>query len=204
MMRAAFPTLLLVLAWGCSQQPSPPPKQGPPPPEPLKITQFYVSPSVIDRGDKVMLCYGVEHARAVELQPPVEPIDPSPNRCIQFAPARTTTYTLIATGVGGKSERQTTTVTVGPARPPQPAPERLIRAFASSAGETQPGTPVTLCYSVARADAISLEPAPGQIGPERTKCVIVTPKSTTTYTLRVRAGTISEQATATVRVLPAK
>ena len=64
----------------------------------LKILQFYTSQGEIAAGQKALLCYGVVNATAVRLDPPVETVWPAVSRCFEVKPAKTTRYTLTATG----------------------------------------------------------------------------------------------------------
>ena len=68
----------------------------------LAIMMFYASPSVISRGETSELCYGVTSAKDVKLEPQDSPVWPSPSRCVEVSPTKTTTYTLTAgDGAGG-------------------------------------------------------------------------------------------------------
>lgn len=65
------------------------------------IQMFYASPKSIERGQSAELCYGVANAKSVRLEPQDNPVWPSPSRCVEVSPTRTTTYTLtIADGTG--------------------------------------------------------------------------------------------------------
>ncbi len=68
----------------------------------VKITQFYVSPAAVGRGEKANLCYGVLNANAVKMEPAVDNVYPALTHCVQVAPVRTATYRLIADGKNGK------------------------------------------------------------------------------------------------------
>jgi hypothetical protein len=201
--RAAVVLSLLLLAWGCSdsgtdrdKRPAAPAQ----PPAPLKITQFYASPAVVARGEPVMLCYGVENASAVRIEPAVEPLRPSYNRCLEVKPRNTVRYTLIAAGLDGREARQSLTVAVRQERAARaPEPLRIIEAFVASAGETTAGGPVTLCYELREARPVRLEPGIGALPAAARKCVNVTPARTTTYTLEVE-GSEPGRAELTVRV----
>lgn len=76
------------------------------------IAFFAVSHKVIRRGDAVTLCYGVEHAHAVELQPVGWKLDPVPKNCARFYPKVTRRYALVAFGAEGRTDRQRFTVGV--------------------------------------------------------------------------------------------
>lgn len=193
----------VLLAAGCSDSgPKREARPASPAAGPLKIIQFYASPSVVAPGEPAMLCYGVDNARAVRLEPPIEEIRPLYNRCLEVKPRRTAVYTLIATGVDGGEARQSVTITVRPDRPPAAAPpaaEGIIETFVASAEETTAGGLVTLCYALRRAEPVRLEPGVGTFAADSRKCVNVRPAQTTTYTLLVEGGQ-PERAKVTVRV----
>src|SRR4051812_41242586 len=70
-------------------------------PDPVKITQFYATAPTLPRGEKELICYGVESATAVTLMPPRQELSASPARCVEVNPTADTTYTLTAEGAGG-------------------------------------------------------------------------------------------------------
>jgi hypothetical protein len=67
----------------------------------LKILHFYVTPGVIGRGQKALVCYGTVNARSARLEPAVERMYPALSRCFEVAPTRDTRYTLIAEDAKG-------------------------------------------------------------------------------------------------------
>jgi hypothetical protein len=67
----------------------------------LKILHFYVTPGVILRGQKGLLCYGVSNAKTVRIDPGVEPLKPSISRCLEISPAADTRYTFAAEDESG-------------------------------------------------------------------------------------------------------
>ncbi len=69
----------------------------------LAIRTLYVSPSVIHRGETAQLCYDVDNAATVTVDPPAGQVWPSHTRCLDLAPKNTTTYTLTITDASGKS-----------------------------------------------------------------------------------------------------
>lgn len=69
----------------------------------VRILDFYAAQGKLSKGAGTNLCYGVQNAREVRLDPPVEQIGPSLSRCIAVAPERTTTYRLTATGKDGRA-----------------------------------------------------------------------------------------------------
>jgi len=60
-----------------------------------------------------------------------------------------------------------------------------IQSFYASPGAVYRGGSVQLCYGVANAKTVTLEPQPNPVWPSYSRCVDVTPKKTTTYTLTV-------------------
>src|ERR1700720_1370099 len=91
--------LLLVVAAGtaCSR----PPKSAAKTAEAVRITQFYADSSSVARGQRVLLCYGVENAKTVRLDPPGQELSAALARCVEATPSADTTYTLPAGGADG-------------------------------------------------------------------------------------------------------
>jgi hypothetical protein len=143
---------------------------------PVKITQFYASMGALVKGEKAMLCYGVENARTVKIAPLEEAVSPSPNRCFEISPQHTTHYTIMAEGFDGKVATQSVTLAVNAAPPPPP---RILQF----AGSKQGGRMVKLCYQVANTEKVTVDPAviPPTVAP--VGCFGVEPVKTTTYTL---------------------
>ena len=77
----------------------------------LSIQMLYATPR-IHRGETAQVCYGVANAKTVTLEPQSSPVWPSHNLCVDVKPAKTTTYTLTATGADGKSVTQTVSIEV--------------------------------------------------------------------------------------------
>lgn len=187
--------------YGCST-PEPQPKSEPPKPAAVKIGHFYASPAVVERGDRALLCYGVEAAAAVRVEPPVEKLSPSPNRCFEAFPAGDTTYTLRAVGAGGDEVTAGAQVRVVPRRPrvqSEQAPAEIIDTFLATSTEIQAGQPVTICYDASAAESLSLDPSPQPATPGK-KCVSVRPDRTTTYKLTARAKGRTEVRELTIKV----
>src|SRR4051794_30163154 len=62
----------------------------------LKILSFYAAPSAIKRGASASLCYGVNGAKTVRLEPAAAEVWPALSRCFQVSPVRDTEYKLTA------------------------------------------------------------------------------------------------------------
>jgi len=78
----------------------------------LAIQTFYAVPGTVRRGQSVQLCYGVANAKTVTLEPQSNPVWPSYSRCVDVAPAKTTTYTLTIADASGHTKSQSLEVTV--------------------------------------------------------------------------------------------
>jgi hypothetical protein len=139
-----------------------------------KITQFYATAPKLQKGDKETLCYGVENAVEVWVFPPRQILSPSLSRCIEVAPAMTTTYRLTAQGADGQTVTQDVTVEVGP-------PAARILEVRVSALEAKRGDTVSLCYGVLNTQSVTIDPIGFKAGGRQTGCTTVQPRETTTY-----------------------
>jgi hypothetical protein len=163
---------------------------------PLRIAQFYSSPPNPVKGQKVLVCYGVENASEVRIDPPIERVWPSPSRCLEVKASRTVTYTLTATS-GAENVSKSITVQIGP--PPVKIVELSVNKLKITPGET-----ITLCYKVTNATKVLLSPGtPSGPHTNETGCVTDHPQRTTTYTLTARgAGGSVDTERVTVTVAP--
>ncbi len=79
----------------------------------VKIMNFTISPSILSRGEKAHICYGVSNAKTVTIEPrPDEDVWPSLARCVEATPTKETTYTLTATDAAGHSQQKSLTLQV--------------------------------------------------------------------------------------------
>jgi hypothetical protein len=169
-----------VVATGCSRTaPSPP----------VKITQFRVTPTFIPKGIPGRLCYGVENATKIELNPRVEDLLPSPERCIDISPVQATTYTLTAYGAEGSSVTKEVNVRVG-----NPPPR--VADLSATPVEVRRGGQVRICFKVENAKAVKI--SKGKLD-RKTNCAIDTPRRTTIYKITA-LGADREEDTGTVTV----
>src|ERR1022692_837866 len=72
-------------------------------PEGAKITQFYSTLAQVGRGETALVCYGVENATAVWLEPPRHELSAAQARCVEVSPTADTTYKLTVQGADGKT-----------------------------------------------------------------------------------------------------
>jgi hypothetical protein len=63
--------------------------------------------------------------------------------------------------------------------------ELAIQSFYASPGAIHKGESVQLCYGVANAKTVKLEPQPNAVWPSYARCVSVSPAKSTTYTLTI-------------------
>jgi hypothetical protein len=63
--------------------------------------------------------------------------------------------------------------------------ELAIQNFYATPGTIRPGQSVQLCYGVANAKTVKLEPQSNPVWPSYARCVDVTPTKSTTYTLTI-------------------
>lgn len=175
-----YAILGFVFLAGCAPAPAPRPAR---PADPVRITMFYAVPSKVPRGETAQLCYGVENAVTVALQPPVEEIKPSINRCFEIHPAQRTEYELTATGADGRTDKQRVTVDlVGPRA-------RIIEVRVSAL-EVDPGEAVSICWKAEHARSVEIWPK----GLKRSQpgCVIDQPRETRVYKVIARGDGGSE------------
>ena len=77
--------------------------------------------------------------------------------------------------------------------------ELAIQNFYASPGEIRRGQAVELCYGVANAKTVTLEPQSNPVWPSYSRCVSVTPTKTTIYTLTI-ADAVGNTKTGTLEV----
>jgi len=80
--------------------------------------------------------------------------------------------------------------------------ELAIQTFYATPGEIRRGQSVQLCYGVANAKSVKLEPQSSPVWPSYSRCVNDSPAKTTTYTLTIAdaaGNTKSQSLTVQVR-----
>lgn len=142
----------------------------------LRIPWFYANTGALVRGQQAVICYGVENATAVRLEPPVEQVAPTYNRCFAVVPERTTTYTLYALGERGEAASASFSIAVTP-----PAPSILFVSV--SAKEIRRGEPWTFCYGVRHATVVMLEPLGLKLPAIERRCTRFYPARSTDFRL---------------------
>lgn len=142
----------------------------------VRILQFYASPVELTAGQEGILCYGVQNARSVRLDPAVDELKPAWNRCLAITPEHDTTYTLRAEGFDGAEATASFQLKVNPAPP-------YILFVALSDRVVNRGHPLTMCYGVTHATAARLDPIGYRLAPIEKACVRLYPPRTTDFTL---------------------
>ncbi|MCU0245312.1 MAG: hypothetical protein MUC42_01990 [Bryobacter sp.] len=149
----------------------------------VKIIAFYTPSGYLMEDEPTTLCYGVVNARSVRLEPPLEPLSPSLNRCIALTPKRDAVYTLVAEGHDGQLVSESCRVKTFPdaARLPK------VQSFRIERTEYDRGRPIfLLSFSVINPEEVSIEP---RAFPPLSRApygrFYVSPEKTTTYTLTV-------------------
>ena len=160
-----------------------------------KITQFWAVDPNLPRGETTRLCYGVEDASAVRIEPDVKRLYPALTHCFEVAPQRTTTYTLTAQGADGSTVKQSVRVRLGP-------PRAKIIEVSVNKMQVAPGERVVVCYKAQNAASADIHP--GKFVTTRSlqnACVQDFPRVTTAYTVTITgAGSQKDTEKVTVRV----
>ena len=188
-----FTYLWLIMALtGCA--PAPPPAA---PVLPPKITQFYASPAKVPNGESTLLCYGVESAVSVTLDPGGESLSPALARCIEKTPASNTTYPLHAKGKDGRRVTQTVEVATGITR-------LKFLDLAINASQVKRGGLVSFCFKAQGATSVAGGPGHFQKGGlPAGDCLVAQPRASTTYQLTIGgAGGQTDTERMTVKVIP--
>jgi hypothetical protein len=156
----------------------------------VKITQFYSSDKMIPRGMKGNLCYGVENAVKLELNPPVESVWPSAVRCFEVSPHAKTTYTLTAYGGDGSRESKSVDMVIG-----APAP-RLYDLWVNAI-DVRRGQQVKICFKLENVRSVKVSHGKLQPG----NCLTDKPSKTTIYKITALGGDDEiDSGTVTVKV----
>lgn len=192
-MRLAAAVSLTILLASCGQAPVQTKQQPGNAAEPaakVKL-EFYAENRKVAKGLKANLCYSVENAARVQLDPPVEEVWPSLTRCFEVAPVKNTTYTLTAFGADGASVKKTADVSI------TAPPPRLYDLWVNSLDVKQ-GEEVRVCFKVENTQRVKT--SAGKLDPAK-NCISDIPAKTTTYKITAMGGDNEiDSGTVTVRV----
>ncbi|MBS1859354.1 MAG: hypothetical protein JST11_28530 [Acidobacteria bacterium] len=165
-----------------------------PEPDVLRITHFYAPSGEIYSGSRGLICYGVRNARRVWMDPPVERLGPTLTRCFFVEPRADANYTLFAEDAAGARVSESLRLRVKPA-PPE------IRMLATSERTILRGDVMVVCYGVANARTVRLDPIGWSLPPLPKYCVRFYPKASATFSLVAdgEGGVARERFPVTVR-----
>src|SRR5437667_3200965 len=160
----------------------------------IVIVRFSATPDRILPGQSSILEWNVTGATSVSITPGV-----GNNLRVEgsatVTPAATTTYTLVATGSGGRTQQATVTVTVGAA----PAANPQILRFEATPTNIITGESSTLSWTTTGADRVDISGVGTNLPLNGSR--VVSPAVTTTYTLSATAGTGADARTVTAAVV---
>jgi hypothetical protein len=164
----------------------------------LEILQFYAREGNILEGTKTVICYGVLNAKSVKIEPAVDGVSPSLNRCVEVSAEKETRFTLTAEGHDGRTASESFVLGVRPDEATLPR----IRAFAVTKTERDYSGKwiFSLAFSAENPEEVSIDPP---VFPTLHRSPMgsfyVAPQQTTTYTLTV-TGKFGHKATRSVTV----
>jgi hypothetical protein len=169
----------------------------------VKILQFYARDGNIVEGTKSVVCYGVLNAKSVRIEPRLEGVSPSLNRCVEVSAEKETRYTLTAEGADGRTVSESFVLGV---RPDEETLPRITTFAITKRERDYTGKWIfSLAFSAQNPEEVSIDPPvfrPLHRSPMGS--FYVAPEKTTTYTLTV-TGKYGHKATrsVTVQVPPA-
>jgi hypothetical protein len=158
------------------------------------IREFYASPANPIIGETAKLCYGVENADELTLDPPADRVWPAFARCIEVRASRKITYTLTARR-GTASVSQSVTVEPGP------KPVRLLEVTIDRP-DVPRGTTVMVCFKAKEATSVTIRPGTWMLPHDlEVGCVTDNPQKDTTYVVTATGpgGKATRQVTAKVK-----
>lgn len=155
-----------------------------------RVVSCFATPTNITAGESSTISYLTQNATSVTIEPGVGTVQP--NGTVTVSPTSTTTYRVIATGVGGQTATCSTTVSVNTAV----GLPRVVR-FTATPTTIDQGQSSTLEWQTEGATSVTIS----QLGSsELNGARAVSPNATTTYTLTATNSAGSTTATATVFV----
>lgn len=164
----------------------------------LKIIMFYGSPGIVEEGESASICYGVQNAKSVRIDPPIAELKPTFNRCLEASPARNTRYTLTAGDGAGHVVTESFELKVRP--DPRRAPRiEYFRVRETSA--TNDGTLHVVCFETSNAEKVAIDPEAFPARKLVQGCFSALPKAQTEYTLTVY-GTRGRQVSKRLTIAP--
>ena len=166
---------------------------------PPVIERFESNPQVLERRGNVQLCFRVQNAQQLAIEPPGPQPQSNSVGCVTRLVGDTTTFRLTASGEGGPSRQVSSTLTVRVAPPQAP-----VIVFLRADPPSLQGTGVTrLCFAARNAEGATIAPGGPQPQSPSEGCVSRRLSTTTTFTLTAsRSGAPSQTRDVTVAVIP--
>ena len=155
-----------------------------------RVVSCFATPTNIAPGETSTIAYLTENATGVSISPGIVSFNLA---VASVTPTATTTYSVIATGVGGQTATCNVTITVNP----RVGLPRVVR-FTADPSTINEGQKSTLNWSTEGADTVTITPFGST---ELNGARDVTPTVTTTYVLTATNAAGSTTASATVTVI---
>lgn len=160
------------------------------------INSFNASPASISAGESSSLSWTVSGATSVSIDQGIGNVALTGSRDV--SPASTIVYTLTASGSAGGVTATTQVIVTGAAPPPTTTGLPVINSFTASPSIITLGDSTNLSWNVSNTASVSINHGVGTVG--TLGSTIVTPPTTTTYTLTASNANGSLTATALVQV----
>ena len=151
------------------------------------------NPEAIHAGEKVILIWNCQHAYSVNIVGYTGYLDASHPEPITVYPEQTTTYRIIAIGLGGTSE-SSVTVNVSDSLVP------VEVDIHTSKTTIMQGEPVTLTWTSTNADSVSIDNGIGDNLP-LDGTITIYPQQTTTYKIIAQKGDQFSEISFTIHVI---
>lgn len=164
----------------------------------VRILQFYARDGAIVEGSKSVICYGVLNASKVRIEPPVEGVGPSLNRCVEVGARKDTRFTLTAEGADGRMVSES--FVLGVRADEETLPKITQFAISKTERDYSGKWIFSLRFSAQNPEEVTIDPPvfpPLHRSPMGS--FYVAPEKTTTYTLTV-TGKFGHKATRTLTV----
>ena len=168
----------------------------PPGPSP-RVLSFSVNPTTIRPNDQSELCYEVENAASVRIEPNIGERKPATKECLTVTAAQTTTYVMTVVAADGTTTLQQIILNVEE-KPPLAEILRFEVQRQNGPGGSD-DVQFRLCYEVRNAEHAEIDNEGGTVVLNRPNCQPIKPQQPTTYTLSATGSDnkeVTQQATA--------
>ncbi len=164
----------------------------------VKILQFYARDGNIIEGTKSVICYGVLNAKSVRIEPGVDGVSPSLNRCVEVSAEKETRYTLTAESSDGRTVSESFVLGV---RADQETLPKITTFAVTKRERDYTGKWIfSLAFAAQNPEEVSIDPPVFRtLHRSPMGSFYVAPEKTTTYTLTV-TGKYGHKATRSVTV----